>query len=589
MKHTLIALFFATLVAVPGTAFAQFVCEIETHPSQAVKDTFETFHTCTQGATVGWLEKYPEEVDQLAKLYQAWKRNRTNDLRGTAAAAKWAKQYPIKFDSRDVTLTAAQVETLLPLKASDPVSVAGEFERLFVDRDNKRLFLTTAEEGLVSISIAKRYDFKLEGKVGAKGGKDFFVLDAKTAILEQPNPKGGNRDLVILDISDRNNPREVSRLKGAIPEVSHSNHFSPSMTEAPPTFDQYKAIREGKMQTSCGPAPYIPQVPTTFCRPDGTCYKTETRQDAEKGICTAFVQSQEMPMVRRRMGRGEELDGMVRSSAERPEPVRSMNDERSAPQKSSGDTFGSGADSNVDRIPQGGKGGAGSLSQMMVHRNTLYVLSTAQGVSNGWLTSFDISQPRSPRIEQVIALNNGPEALQLHDTLLLIAGRDAVMTASLAVAKKPRLLGEFRQDCPVNYDPIVVQGSVGYRTIIVQGRRINCTSRLEVIDLSRPHQPMLRNTYPIGMPRGLAVMGDHLFVADQNTGIKIFDISDDVNPKEIWTLPMGGVKDLVLSDFDLYAMSGNEIRTFFVGPLYLKNAAKDAAQRIEGPVTVKKR
>ncbi len=562
MNRVLFTLIFTLCVAIPGTSRAEFVCEIESDPPDDVREDFKEYHTCrAEGVTSRWLAKYPDEVHQLARLYQVWKKSRIYDLRGTPSAAQWSKRYPVNFESRDVSLTPAQIKTLLPPKGSNPVFVAGEFERLFVDRDNHRLFLTTREEGLVSISIAGRYSFEMEGGVGTIGGKDFVVLDAETAILEQPNPSGGNGDLVILDISDRNNPREVSRLKGVIPALSPMSYFTPASMNAPPTFEEYLAIHEGTapgvelgVQTIC-PVPVLHEFPTMYCRPNGSCYVNEYRKDADEGVCT------KLPLAETDGVAGDVFLNQVHVSGIQP----------------------------TEDIPQGGKGGAGSLSQMLVYQKTLYVMSTRPGLDRGWLTSFDITEPRSPRVEQVIALDNGPEALQLHDNLLLIAGRDAVITASLAIAQKPRLLGEYRQDCPALYDPIVVQGSIGYRTIIVTDPRSSCTSRLEVIDLSRPHQPKLLTTRPAITPRGLAVLGDHLFVADQNSGIKIFDINNPINPSEIWTLPMFGVKDLVLSDFDLYAMSDNEIRTFFVGPLYKKDARKDAAQKITGPATVKKR
>jgi hypothetical protein len=237
--------------------------------------------------------------------------------------------------------------------------------------------------------------------------------------------------------------------------------------------------------------------------------------------------------------------------------------------------------------PQGGSGGAGSLSQMMVYGETLYVLSGAHGQSQGWLTSFDLTRPRQPRVRHVVRLDNGPEALQRHDSLLLVAGRDAVVTASLGDASRPRLLGEFRQHCPVNYDPIVVQGTVGYRTIIVEGRRINCTSRLEVIDLSQPHQPVLRTTHPLSRPRGLAVLGERLFVADEDTGVTLFDIADPVSPVQVGTWRLSGVKDLVMSDFDLYALTGEDLFTFYMGPLYQRGAdARTSWHKIEGHKTV---
>jgi len=593
----------ATMLAFPTSSQAQYTCEIPTRPPAEVRKAFAKHHKCSNGHFDPWLKKYPEEVKQLEALYQAWRSSRTHDLRGTKVAANWVRNYPVKFTDRKVELTAAQVETLLPLQNSDPVLVEGGFERLFVDRDNRRLFLTSAEEGLVSINIAKRYAFQKEGKVGAAGAKDFFILDATTAVLEEPNPKGGNRDLVVLDISDRENPKEIARLVGAIPEVTgipgRTFHAPKTRTPAPPrehdsppTFDQYRMMREGTSRVpSCGA---LPDFKTSterhrdvdvkiHCRPDGSCYTTEYRENADTGICTAIVQPEPMgrPMIGRSGGDFSMDDGVrFKSSAAAP----TTSSEKSGMPRPSVRSQGV-----PEPIPDGGSGGAGSLSQMMLHGKTLYVLSASHSGAHGWLTSFDLTQKREPKIVHVMQLNNGPEALQRHDNLLLVAGRDAVITASLGIQKKPRLLGEFRQDCPVNYDPIVVQGSIGYRTIIVRGRRINCTSRLEVIDLSRPHQPILRHTVPLSQPRGLAVMGKRLYIADQGFGgVKIFDITDEVIPEEIGMWGMPGVKDLVLSDFDLYAMSGSEVQTFFVGPLYQKNSTADVSV-VKGITTVKRK
>src|SRR5690606_5374139 len=130
-------------------------------------------------------------------------------------------------------------------------------------------------------------------------------------------------------------------------------------------------------------------------------------------------------------------------------------------------------------------------------------------------------------------------------------------------------------------------GAIGYRTIIVQGRRINCSSRLEVIDLSQPHQPVLRTTYPLASPRGLSVLGERLFVADEYQGVVVVDLADPVTPSLVGAWPVPGVKDMVLSDFDLYAMSGSEIKTFYVGPLYDRGKnAKEGFQKVEGIQTV---
>jgi hypothetical protein len=581
---------------------AQFSCEIPVTAPRSVRAAFEEHYTCTEPLLDEWLGMYPAEAAQLQQLYQAWQSSRSHDLRDQPEAARWVRRHPVNFTDRHVELSAAQVEELAPMQGGEPVAVSGTFERMFVDRDNRRLFLTTEEEGLVSIGIASRYAFKLEGKVGQAGARDFFIFDASTALVEERSFEGGNRDLVVLDISNRSRPREIARLRGAIPEVGGRASFDRSMLENPPTFDQYRLIREGQMMTSCGAQPTVSSHPGIQCRPDGSCYRIERRHNANEGICErltspAVVAVQpdferrrrmdwaEMDMAPTGAGGGGVSIGMAEgrmakgASEASPAPSR-MSRPSAAPMQQPSAAFD-------EAMPDGGQGGAGSLSQMMVFGQSLYVLSGGHGQSQGWLTTFDLSRPHQPRVRQVVRLDNGPEALQRHDNLLLVAGRDAVVTASLGDASRPRLLGEFRQHCPVNYDPIVVQGSIGYRTIIVEGRRINCTSRLEVIDLSQPHQPVLRNTHALSRPRGLAVLGERLFVADEQEGVAVFDLTDPVVPVRVGTWSMVGVKDLVLSDFDLYAMTGDEIQTFYVGPLYQRGVrAHEVVRKVEGYRTV---
>ncbi len=588
----------------------QFICETPATVSESVRASYEDHYQCTDNLFDEWFSKHPAEVVQLQNLYQAWQSSRRHDLRGQPAAGQWVQQYPVDFSTKRVELSKAQAREIGPTQSGEPVQVSGEFERLFVDRDNRRLFLTSKEEGLVSIGIERRYAFKFEGKVGQAGARDFFVYDQNTALIEEPNSKGGNRDLVVLDISNRANPREIARLRGAVPEIGGATLFHASMMNTPPTFDQYRNIREGIMShSSCGARPTVHNQGNVHCRPDGSCFEQKIVAKPE-GICVAMAVEppenfqnrptrfmEDRDMMADSIGDDRVVSGPGRAESEKrisnvakpssaPAPVMakgavSAAEGRSAPHKKS-----------EERRPgatttQGGTGGAGSLSQMMVYGKTLYVLSGAEGNQNGILTTFDLSDRKNPRIRQVIQLNNGPEALQRHDNLLLIAGRDGVVTASLGIESRPRLLGEFRQNCPVNRDPIVVQGSIGYRTIIVQGRRINCTSRLEVLDLSQPHQPMLRATYPIQNPRGLSVLGDRLFVADEYQGVLVFDIGDKINPSVVGTWAMPGVKDIVLSDFDLYAMSGSEIKTFYVGPLYERGLkAAKGFERIEGVQTV---
>ncbi|TXD44759.1 hypothetical protein FRC96_00090 [Lujinxingia vulgaris] len=583
---------------------ARFVCEVPTDAARSVQVAFEEYYSCVQPLAAEWLGAHPQHVPQLEAQYQAWLIARGHDLRGTPEAARFVRRNPVDFNDRTIELTSAQVEELAPNLSAEPARVRGELQRIFVDRDNKRMFLTSAEEGLVALSIARRYAFEVEGSSNHTGSKDFFVIDANHAVIEDASEVGGARDLVILDISDRDDPREVRRLVGALPHVSHAPAYLHNLPATPPSFDQYRLMRQGKLQfADCGAPPTVSTHPGVACRPDGSCYVQKIKQTPDTGICERQVGGPVLrPMPRQAFG--ENVDELAdsgpmtgRGGIGRVAPQRRSRADFEAPMAAAEMDAPAPTDRAAPRqemdtrantpMPQGGTGGAGSLSQMMLYGNTLYVLSAAGNIPKGWLSSFDVSNPRQPRLRHIIGLDNGPEALQRHDNLLLIAGRDAVMTASLGTAHAPRLLGEFRQFCPVNYDPVVVQGTVAYRTIIVDQPRSRCTSRLEVIDLSQPHSPTLRTTLPISRPRGLAVLGERLFVADEHHGVQIFDLSDPVAPSYAATWQIYGVKDLVVSDFDLFALSPNEVQTFDLAPLYERDVdLQKVASETRGHLTV---
>lgn len=590
----------ATLM-LSGVAYGQstrYTCLQPESPSDELLAAFRTFHTCTSEALEDWLDEHPAETAQLEELYQAWMAGREHDLRDRPEAAQWTQRHSTNFARRDVSLTGAQVTQHLPAHHGPPVSVEGILQRIFVDRDAQRLFLTTSTEGLLSISTARRWDFQLEGSMERASGSDFFIIDGQWAYLEEEGVQGGGRDLIVLDISNPSRPREVRRLTGVLPSLGGTAHFDSSMAKRPPTFDEYVALREGRMTTAaCSALPRLSAHPNVHCSPDGRCHRRVTQSERRGLDCVAEPAPVVRPMPGRPVGPGPvprrgavmmDEPMAVGSGMGAPRPsVAQRSMAESAPAPPARPEGAAPQAPAMEVADAGAEGGAGALTQMMRHGNALYVLTMQPGQRRGWLTTFDISSPARPRVTRVQQLDNGPEALQRHDNLLLVAGRDALMTVSVGEPTAPRLLGEYRQECPVNYDPVVVDGSMAYRTIIVNDRRTLCTSRLETIDLSQPHQPLLRNTQALQRPRGLAVYGGVLFVADEASGVVLFDLADPTRPSQthVWSMP--GVQDLVLSGFDLYAMSAREVQTFAVAPLFEAGVRrKSAAESLDVRTTV---
>ena len=604
LSPSALALIAAVVVSITTLADAEasdYICQLPIEGTEAVQESFGEYYECVEPEVDKWLAQHPREVERLRFHYELWEFSRDHDLRDRDAAREFVEAHPVDFSERDVELTAEQIEAQTPQVETQPAGIDGMFQRFFIDRSAARMFLTTDSEGLVSLDISQRYDFDVEGAVGEAGAEDFYVIDDETAVVEEPSDAGHARDLVVLDISDRSDPREIHRLHGVLPNMDETNVSVRSLPDRPPTFEEYRAIREGHFRIrDCGQPPSVTSYHNQHCRPDGTCYLLERHRTPLSGAtCERATNRQRLthrraaprtPRQQRRHGRIGR--GATGSAAPSPQPESTTAEMDTADDAGPVEFFGDVDTGSADRVeaaervesadamPEGGAGGAGSLSQMMVHDSMLFVLSADHDEETGWLSTFDISDPREPTPMHLIGLDNGPEALQAHEELLLVAGRDALLVASVADREGPRLLGERRQRCPVNFDPVVMEGSTAYRTVIIDNPRTRCRSRLEVIDLKKPYAPRLRTTESINRPRGLAVLGDRLFVADERTGVRLFDITDRTDPEQVHTWRIPGVKDLVISDFDLYALTSDKISTLYVGSLFergvsLKSSAAD--------------
>ncbi|TVQ96965.1 MAG: hypothetical protein EA398_15250, partial [Deltaproteobacteria bacterium] len=272
----------------------RFMCDTPVvDPPRSVVAAYEEFYACVEPEFAGWIEEHPEAAASLDQLYDRWAEGRGHDLRDRPEAARWARRHAVDFSHEEVELSRRQVEALAPTMQGLVARVPGTFQRLFVDRAAQRLFLTTDSEGLVSLDISERYAFEVEGRMGTAGATDFFIIDERTAILEETTEAGGNRDLVVMDISDRTQPREVSRLRGVLPSLGGGTVYHGGMSKIPPTFDQYRLMREGRMGTrACGNPPVVSSHPGVHCRADGSCYRRETVTDPGDRICERIPPAQ---------------------------------------------------------------------------------------------------------------------------------------------------------------------------------------------------------------------------------------------------------------------------------------------------------
>lgn len=553
-----------------------WICEVEMPTTDEIRSAWADFHAgmadydagravarqCNSDLSAQWLAAYPAEVafyDSILARLEASE----DDFAEFGSAQAFVDANPTVIPSPTVTLTADEVEALRPTSLDTSLTVQGRYEKFFVDSAADTLYLTSSTEGLVSVDIRDRYAFTEVGRGLSTSNDDFYVVDSIYAYAEERNQTTGFADLVVYDVSDPANPSVIGRLESAIigprPRPNSSevydrrtvSELQTGIPDLPPSFNVYRQILDGGLSfdTCRQHLPDIPRQPRlnetndTVCDENGIC--RQPRRFNEPVVAAACVN----------------------------DPVRASPNwgwDAAAAENASGGPNASG----------GGVGGAGSLTQMRVRGNMLYVLETDDEI--GYLNTFDISNRENPVAVHLLQLTLSPVALTLADNLLLVAGLEGMSIVSLADPDFPRLVGQrIDPTCPgfvvnVQGDPIVVRGNTAYRTIDAEPCLTNepwaieglaFGSRIEAIDIQNPAQPRLSSFTELGEPAGVAILGDRMFVTDREVGIHIFDVDQD-GIDSAFGLISSSAKDLIIDGFDLYTLDDETVGAHFIAPLF---------------------
>ncbi len=75
-------------------------------------------------------------------------------------------------------------------------------------------------------------------------------------------------------------------------------------------------------------------------------------------------------------------------------------------------------------------------------------------------------------------------------------------------------------------DPVVVNEKFAFVTLRNGQNCWNGVNELQVVDIADLRQPKLVKAYPMLNPHGLALAGDHLYVAEGQHGLKSFNVAN---------------------------------------------------------------
>ncbi|MVM36049.1 hypothetical protein GO755_38910 [Spirosoma sp. HMF4905] len=178
--------------------------------------------------------------------------------------------------------------------------------------------------------------------------------------------------------------------------------------------------------------------------------------------------------------------------------------------------------------PSPGSGTGGSTARFTVSGNTLYT------VSNTALQAYDISSSSDPKKGNKTILGFGVETIFPYQNNLFIGTQTGMYIYDINQPNAPKSVGIYTHI--LSCDPVVVQGNYAYVTL---RSGTNCrnqsvtTNSLDVIDISNLANPKLLRSYPMTNPRGLGADSTLLFVGEGDYGLRVMDISDPTNVREL--------------------------------------------------------
>jgi len=182
-------------------------------------------------------------------------------------------------------------------------------------------------------------------------------------------------------------------------------------------------------------------------------------------------------------------------------------------------------------------GQGGSTTRYTIQDRYLYV------VDDVWLRVYDIAENKFVQVHEE-EIGFGIETIFSRPDYLYLGANDGMYIFDLIDPQVPAFV--FRYDHILSCDPVVVQGNRAYVTLSAMAENCNRgVNLLEIIDISDPYNPRRVTEYRMTSPRGLGVDGNLLFVCEGPHGLKVLDISNEHDIRELQVLTTHHAFDVI--------------------------------------------
>lgn len=165
-----------------------------------------------------------------------------------------------------------------------------------------------------------------------------------------------------------------------------------------------------------------------------------------------------------------------------------------------------------------GNGTGGSLARFTLMDHYLYT------VDNSNLRVFDVKNEAKPDQVNTTTIGWNIETIFPYKNNLFIGSQNGMFIYDASNPLQPTQLAVFQhaQAC----DPVVVAGDLAYVTLHDGTECQNFNNQLDIIDIKDLKNPTLLKTHPMHHPFGLSVIGNTIYLCEDNQGLKVFNAQD---------------------------------------------------------------
>ncbi len=176
-----------------------------------------------------------------------------------------------------------------------------------------------------------------------------------------------------------------------------------------------------------------------------------------------------------------------------------------------------GNDAGVPSPNQTGVGG--SLARFTIGFNRLYVADDSDQ-----LKVFSLRNPEQPELVNTSYIGWAIETIFPYGDHLFIGAANGMHIVSVEDPDNPQHLSTFWHTTAC--DPVYIDGDYAYVTLRDGTECEGFANQLDVINIEDLFNPRLVKTFPMHHPIGLSVRNEHLYLCDDDAGLKVFDASD---------------------------------------------------------------